>query len=282
MKSREAFITLPSFLWMIILFLIPSLLIALISFKAVDVYGEIMKTWTLKAYAELNLVSYGPVIYRTLRLSVLTTLICLLAGLPSSYAMARMDWKGQQKCILLLILPFWTNFLIRIYAWKVILHPDGFLKTALVFLGIVAPDATLLYTEGSVLLVLVYAYLPFAVLPLYSAAAKFDFALLEAGRDLGAGMWQQIFRIYLPGIRAGIVNAVLIVFIPALGSYVIPEIVGGPTSEMLGNKIAHRVFIDRNLPKAAALSSILLMFILLPTVFSLFHRAGSKKEVELL
>jgi len=164
----------------------------------------------------------------------------------------------------------------------VILHPDGFLKTALVFLGIVAPDTTLLYHEGSVLLVLVYAYLPFAVLPLYSAAAKFDFSLLEAGRDLGAGMWQQIFRIYLPGIRAGIVNAMLIVFIPALGSYVIPEIVGGPSSEMLGNKIAHRVFIDRNLPKAAALSSILLMFILLPTVISLFNRSGNKKEVELL
>ncbi|MBN2627668.1 MAG: ABC transporter permease [Spirochaetales bacterium] len=282
MKSREALLTLPSLLWLILLFLIPSLLITVISFKAVDVYGEIMKTWTLKAYGELNLGSYGPVIVRTLRLSILTTAICLLIGLPASYAMARMDWKSQQRCILLLILPFWTNFLIRIYAWKVILHPDGILKTALVFLGIVAPDTTLLYHEGTVLLVLVYAYLPFAVLPLYSAAAKFDFSLLEAGRDLGAGIWQQIFRIYLPGIRAGIVNAVLIVFIPALGSYVIPEIVGGPSSEMLGNKIAHRVFIDRNLPKAAALSSILLMFILLPTVISLFNRSGNRKEVELL
>jgi spermidine/putrescine transport system permease protein len=278
MTRKEWLLSFPSLFWMLVLFVVPVILVVLVSFKSVNIYGELINIWSLRAYWELNLSSYLPVIMRTLRLSSLTTIICLIIGLPSSYAMARLDWKSQQLCLLLLIIPFWTNFLIRVYAWKIILHPDGFVKQILTFTGLVAPNATLLYTEGAVLLVLVYTYLPFAILPLYSAAAKFDFGLLDAGQDLGANGWQNITHIYMPGIKIGIINAFLVVFIPALGSYVIPELVGGPTSEMLGNKIAHRVFIDRNLPKASALSTVLLLIIIFPSLLSLFTQLGKGRK----
>ena len=261
--------TLPSYAWLLLFFALPALIVLIISFRTADPYGGILKIWTLESYRTLGLSRYAPIIWRTVRLSLVTTVITLLVSLPCSYAMARLSGKMQQNILLLLIVPFWTNFLIRIYAWKVILHPEGFLKTFLVALGLVSPDSSLLYNEGAVLLVLVYTYLPFAILPLYSAAEGFDFSLLEAARDLGASGFRVFTRVYLPGIRSGIFSALLVVFVPALGSYIIPEIVGGTNSEMLGNKIAQYVFIDRNLPRSGALSSLMLLVILLPSMISL-------------
>jgi len=269
LKRKETALTLPSYLWLLLFFAVPALIVVITSFRSADPYGEILKVWTFSSYRSLGLSKYGSIIIRTLRLSLLTTLITLLISFPCSYAMARLPARSQQNVLLLLIVPFWTNFLIRIYAWKVILHPDGVLKTILSALGLVSQDASLLYNEGAVLLVLVYTYLPFALLPMYSAAEGFDFSLLEAARDLGASGFRVLTRVYIPGIRSGIASALLVVFIPALGSYIIPEIVGGTNSEMLGNKIAQYVFVDRNLPRAGALSSIMLLVILIPSIISL-------------
>ena len=241
-------LTTPSFLWLSIFFIIPSALVLFISFRGTDSYGVLMPVWTLDAYRSLSGMNLMPVIIRTLRLSLYTTLICLILAIPAAYAMSRLSRGAQTILLMILVVPFWTNFLIRIYAWKVLLHPDGFIKQIFVFLGLIDQNTTLLYTEGAVLLVLVYTYLPFALLPLYSAADSFDITLLDAGRDLGSNTLQLIIRVYLPGIRQGIINAVLVVFIPVMGSYIIPEIVGGPNSEMLGNKIAQYVFTDRNIP----------------------------------
>ena len=131
------------------------------------------------------------------------------------------------------------------------------MKSICVALGWAEPNSQLLYNNGAILLVLVYTYLPFAILPLYAAAEKFDFTLLDAARDLGATKWRAFRGVFLPGIRTGLLTAFLIVFIPALGSYAIPAIVGGPSSEMIGNKIAQRATTDRNLPHAAALGAVL-------------------------
>ena len=155
---------------------------------------------------------------------------------------------------------------MRIFAWKVLLHPEGMLKHALVFLGLVSPDTSLLYNAYAVLLVMVYTELPFAILPIYAAAEKFDFRLVEAAKDLGATSFRAFRSVFLPGIRVGLLTAFLMVFIPSLGSYVIPDIVGGPTSEMIGNKIAQRTFVDRNLPHAAGLSALLTLAVLVPMV----------------
>ena len=282
MRKNEFTLTAPSFLWLAVFFIIPAVLVILISFRGTDSYGVLLPIWTLKAYKSLSGMNLMPVILRTLRLSLYTTVICLLLAVPAAYAMSRMSRRAQTVLLMILVVPFWTNFLIRIYAWKVLLHPDGFIKQFLVLLGILDQSATLLYTEGAVLLVLVYTYLPFALLPLYSAADGFDFTLLEAGRDLGSNSLQLITRVYLPGIRQGIINAVLVVFIPAMGSYIIPEIVGGPSSEMLGNKIAQYVFTDRNIPRSGALSGFLILMILLPSLISLINReslAKSRKEL---
>jgi ABC-type spermidine/putrescine transport system permease subunit I len=268
-RLREGLLTLPSLVWLGVFFIIPAALVLVISFRNADLYGGIAPGWSLAAYFGLQPATYLAILARTVWLSLLTTVICLLLGIPVAYSLARMPAASQQSVLLMLVVPFWTNFLIRIYAWKVLLHPDGSVKQLFAFLGLVGQNATLLYTPGAVLTVLVYTYLPFAILPLYAAAEKFDFSLIEAARDLGAPPLRAFLRVFLPGISAGVISAVMVVFIPALGSYIIPEIVGGPGGEMLGNKIAQRAFLERNLPRASALSTVLMLMILLPSVVSL-------------
>jgi spermidine/putrescine transport system permease protein len=256
-RVREWLISVPAMAWLIFFFLLPSLVLFVISFKPATPMGGLGAGWTLATWRELGNPNYPDILLRTLRLSFYCTAICILIGLPFSYYMARAGEKLQRWLLMLVIIPFWTNFLIRVFAWKAVLHPEGPLKHLLVSLGLIAPDTMLLYNEGAVLLVMVYTYLPFAIMPLYASVEKFDFSLMEAAHDLGAGNVVFLRRIFFPGIRRGIQTAVLMVLIPALGSYVIPDILGGPTSEMLGNKIAQRAFADRNLPHAAALSALL-------------------------
>jgi spermidine/putrescine transport system permease protein len=196
-----------------------------------------------------------------------------------AYWMARLERKWRARVLLLIIVPFWTNFLIRIFAWRTLLHPDGFVKQALLALGWAEPNDQLLYNEWAILLVLVYTFLPFAILPLFAAAEKFDFTLLDAARDLGATRWGAFSGVFLPGVRIGILTAVLIVFIPALGSYAVPAIVGGTTSEMIGNKIVQRATTDRNLPHAAALGALLTLVIFVPLlVVGFLRRRGGEAE----
>ena len=170
--------------------------------------------------------------------------------------------------LVLVIVPFWTNFLIRIIAWKVLLHPDGFIKKILVTLSLADANSILLYRPETVLIVLVYSHLPFAILPIYAAAEKFDFSLIEAARDLGASRFQAFRKVFIPGISSGIVAAFIVVLIPSLGSYVIPELVGGASVEMIGSKIAQRSFVDRNLPHASALSALLMLTVFIPIFFA--------------
>ncbi len=261
--------TLPSFVWLTALFVIPTAIVFVIAFRPADPYGGIGAGWTLETWRSLSNPNYPAIVWRTLWLSAATTVLCLLFAIPSGYAIARVSRRWQQILLLLVIVPFWTSFLIRIFAWKVLLHPEGFLKRWLVAFHLVPESASLLYNSGAVLLVLVYTYLPFAILPIYAAAEKFDFRLLEAARDLGAHQLRAFFSVFLPGIRRGIVTAILVVFIPALGSYVIPDIVGGPQGEMIGNKIAQRTFADRNLPHAGALSALLTVAVIAPLAFML-------------
>jgi spermidine/putrescine transport system permease protein len=178
--------------------------------------------------------------------------------------------------MLLVIIPFMTSFLVRIFAWKVLLHPEGLIKHGLVLMGLARSDTSLLYTPGAVLLVMVYTSLPFAILPVFAAAEKFDFHLIEAARDLGASPPGAFFRVFIPGISRALFTSVVVVLIPSLGSYVIPDVVGGPNSEMLGNKIAQRTFSDRNLPHASGLSAILTLAVLIPMIWVML--SGRKRE----
>jgi len=265
-------LTLPSLLWLVVLFVIPTVLVLAISFRPPTPSGGVGDGWTLQTVLALRNPSYPVIVWRTLRLSAETALICLFFGLPVAYLMARSSDRAKRVLLLLVIVPFWTSFLIRIFAWKVLLHPEGVMKQAFAWAGLVAPDASLMYNEGAVLLVLVYTYLPFAILPLYAAAERFDFGLVDAAMDLGCHKFRALLNVFIPGISRGLATALVVVFVPALGSYVIPDIVGGPGGEMLGNKIAQRVFVDRNLPHASALSSLLTVAVVVPMLAGLALR----------
>jgi len=271
----EILLSAPSLLWLSVFFVIPTIIVGMIAFKPPSIYGGIGEGWTLDTIRSLAQPSYPQIIWRTLWLSALTTAFSILLAVPVSYWLATIPPRRRNLMLLLVILPFWTNFLIRIFAWKTILHPEGWIKNGLMALGIVGKDVSLLYNEGAILLVLVYTYLPFAILPIYAAADKFDFNLMSAALDLGANKLRAFWSIFLPGIRVGLITAVLVVFIPALGSYAIPEIVGGPNSEMIGNRIAQRTFSDRNLPHASALAAILAAVVLTPVVVMQLRQIAS-------
>ena len=157
---------------------------------------------------------------------------------------------------------------------------DGFFKKLLVLIGLVPEDAMLLYNQWAVLAVMIYTYLPFAILPIYASAEKFDFSLMDAALDLGASPWQSFHKVFLPGISKGISAAVMVVLIPAFGAYLIPDLVGGPGSELLGDKIAQRVFTERNLPHASALSAILMLVVFLPLLLWFWLKRFQKNNGE--
>jgi len=277
-NALEWAVTLPSLGWLILLFAIPTLIIFAITFKPADIYGGIGKGWTLATLRSLSNPNYPAIIWRTVWLSFTATVICMFLAVPSGYYIARAPDRWQRLILLLVIVPFWTSFLVRIFAWKVLLHPEGLIKKFLVDCGLAGTDTSLLYRPEAVLMVMVYTYLPFAILPIFAAAEKFDFRLTEAARDLGATRFRAFWSVFLPGIRRGLLTAILVVFIPALGSYVIPDIVGGPHSEMIGNKIAQRTFVDRNLPHASALSAFLTLAVLLPLVAVLIAQRRKRDE----
>lgn len=256
-RTREWLLTLPSLVWLIVFLLIPTLMMFAIAFRPSDPYGGIGTGWTLDTILRMANPNYPGIIWRTIWLSVVATVVCLTISVPVAYCLARISPRWRQWIMLGIVIPFWTNFLIRVFAWKSILATTGSFRGTLVWLGILAEDQPLLYTSGAILLVMIYTYLPFSILPLYAAAEKFDFSLLEAARDLGTTSLGAFFRVFLPGISRGLVTAGIMVLVPCLGSYIIPDLVGGATSEMIGNKIAQYVYTERNLPRASALSAIL-------------------------
>ena len=277
-RRTEWLVSLPTLVWLSLFVVIPTLLVFVIAFRPANPYGGIGAGWTLETIRALATPSYLAIAWRTVWMSLLTTAICLLLALPAGYTMARAPAHWRNRLLMLVVIPFWTSFLVRVFAWRSLLHPEGPVKKALEAVGLVGPDATLLYHPSAVVLVMVYTFLPFTILPIYAAAEKFDFRLVEAARDLGARPFQSFRKVFLPGIRRGVLTAVLVVFIPALGSYIIPDLVGGPSAEMLGNKIAQRVFSDRNLPHASALSAVLVLAVLAPLIAVLVLQKKSGKS----
>lgn len=280
MKNKNEWaLSFPSLGWLLLFFLIPTLIIFAYAFKPSDPHGGVGPGWTLDVIKSLADPNYYLLIWRTFWLSAAATILCLVLSLPVGYQLALTTSPLRRFLLLLFVIPFWSSFLIRIFAWKTVLHPEGFLKKFLVFLHLISPDSTLLYNSAAVLLVMTYTNLPFAIFPIYAAASKFNFNLIEAAMDLGSTRMQAFFKVFVPGIRKGILTATIMVFIPAVGAYVIPDLVGGANSEMIGNKIAQRTFIDRNLPLASALSSLLALVVLIP-VAALSILTSRAKKIE--
>jgi ABC-type spermidine/putrescine transport system permease subunit I len=264
-RKPELLATAPSFLWLVMFVLVPVAIIFAIAFRPALPAGGIGEGWSLNAIRALADSSYPALFARTIFTAAMTTVLCIAASLPVAYAMARLTPVWRSRVLLLVIVPFWTNFVIRVFAWQQIFHAEGYLANVLrFFFGRLGEHDRLLGNLTAVVIVSVYTYLPFAILPLFAAAEKFDFGLLDAARDLGARPLRAFFSVFIPGIRQGVITAFLVVFIPMLGSYVVPDMVGGTGTQMIGNKIAQRNFTDRNLPEAAALSGALALLVLAP------------------
>jgi len=261
---QEILSTLPSFGWLAVFVLAPTLLLLAIAFRTTAPAGGIGDGWTLSQFRIFTEKSIHQLLWRTLWISAVTTAICLLLALPVAWFLARAKASWRPRLLLLVIVPFWTNFLIRVFAWNQILHSEGPLARGLRSVHLLGENESLLFNSGAVVLVSVYTYLPFAILPLYAAADKFDFSLLDAARDLGATAFRSFWHVFLPSVRKGITTAFVIVFIPMLGSYVVPDLVGGTDGQMIGNKIAQRNFGDRNLPAASAMAAVLSLCVLAP------------------
>ena len=260
-KDREKLITMGSFygwpmgLWFMIFFVAPLIIIFVYSFLKKGTYGGVEWQLSFKAYKQMCKPEYGLIVLRTLKITILSTLFTILVAIPSAYAMARS--RHQTLFLFLVIIPFWTNSLIRIFAWMSILNNDGILNQVLMALHLTKEYVPFLYNTKAVILVSVYMYIPYAILPIFTAVDRFDFSLLEAARDLGATKPQSMFKVLIPGIKSGIISALIFTFIPIFGAYTVPLLVGGKDSYMLGNIIVDQVQKTRNWPLAAAFSMVL-------------------------
>lgn len=253
MKQRAGFLyTLPQILWLLVFFLAPLCIIIAYSFLKKGLYGGVEPQFSLEAYQAMANPSILMVAWRTLRISVIATILTILIALPCGYSIARSS--NQAIRLFLVIVPFWTNFLVRIYAWIAILGNEGFINDIIRWIAPGSAGIQFLYNQWAVVLVLVYMYLPYAILPLFSTIDKFDFTLLDAARDLGATRFQSYTRVLLPNIRSGLVTAGLFTFVPIFGAYAVPLLIGGKDSYMLGNIIADQLTKTRNWPLASAIS----------------------------
>ncbi|NLT52951.1 MAG: ABC transporter permease [Ignavibacteria bacterium] len=273
LKNMGSLYAWPMGLWFTAFFIVPLLIIILYSFLKKGLYGGVVWEFSLNAYRQMFNPNYGLVFLRTVRISLISTVITILIALPCGYAMARS--KYQTALLFLVIIPFWTNSLIRIFAWMSILGNDGFINSLFMQLGITKDYLKLLYNQQAVILVSIYMYLPYAILPIFTAIDRFDFSLLEAARDLGATKPSSMFRVLLPNVKSGVVTAVIFTFIPIFGAYTVPLLVGGKDSYMIGNIIVDQVNKTRNWPLAAAFSMIITV---LSTAGVLWMMASSKKE----
>jgi len=247
--------SLPMGAWFTLFFILPIGIIIAYSFMKKGLHGGVIPQFSLDAYIQMMNASYGKLFVRTLWVTFISTVLSIAIALPCGYAMARS--KMQTILLFLVIIPFWTNSLIRINAWIAILGNEGFINETLRNLGIIKEGLPLLYNQSAVILVLVYMYLPYAILPIFTAMDKFDFSLLEAARDLGATKSESMFKVLLPNVRSGIVTAIIFTFIPIFGAYTVPLLVGGKDSYMIGNIIVDQVTKVRNWPLASAFSMVI-------------------------
>ena len=262
-------------LWLTAFFVIPTLIIAVISFLKKGPYGGVIFwQFSLDAYANLFDKVFLKIIFKTLEISIWVTIVTLVLALPTAYYISRSKLKSFW--LLLIIIPFWTNFLVRIYSFIAILGNNGIVNKALQLVFNLDGPIQLLYTKNAVIIVTVYIYLPYAILPLYSSIEKFDFSLLDAARDLGATKFKAMVKVFLPGIKSGLISAIILTFIPAVGSYAVPDLLGGNDALMLGNIIGKRLLDARDWPIASAVSMLLIVFTTIAVL--LFMRSDNGED----
>jgi len=295
MPGRRFVIGVP-YVWLVVFFLLPFLILLYISF--VDMGNDIhpfkpiwdTETGVLKLKYEnywsifrrgedaaLFDTIYIEAYIRSIWYALCTALLCLVIGYPFSYFIARSRPSVRPALLMMVMLPFWTSFLLRVYAWKGILADQGILNQTLMWLGITKEPIFMLYTNVSMLVGMTYVYLPFMILPLYATLVKMDFRLLEAAYDLGASPFKAFWLVTVPLSRAGIVAGFMLVFIPSVGEFVIPSLLGGPENIMIGRVVWDEMFTSNNWPRATALAVIMIGFIVVPLAIY-YHYTGESAD----
>lgn len=269
----------PVFLWLALFLAVPLLLVVVVSFASRGTYGDIKYVFHLNNYLRMFNPLYVRILWVSLVISFITTALCLLAGYPFAYFVARSPKKYRTALLMLIIVPFWTNSLVRTYAWITLLRTEGIINSYLMKLGAIDHPLAMLYNQGAVLVGLVYTLFPFMVLPLYASIEKLDPAYLEAAGDLGATPWKSFLRVTLPLTMPGIIAGSLLVFIPTLGYFFIPDLMGGSKTMLISNLIKNQFLTARDWPFGAALS-IVLIIITLVLVSAYVRVAGSKRDTE--
>lgn len=271
------------FLWLMLFFALPFAIVFKISFSsaaiAIPPYESMFQTAEESLQIILNFGNYllllSDSLYymaylSSLKIAFFSTLGCLLLGYPMAYAIARAPARLQTVLLLLVMLPSWTSFLIRVYAWMGLLSNNGLINNVLLWLGAISEPLQILNTNIAVYIGIIYAYLPFMILPLYSHLVKMDVSLIEAAYDLGSRSFNTFWKITLPLSKGGVIAGSMLVFIPAVGEFVIPELLGGPDSLMIGKVLWQEFFNNRDWPMASSLAMVMLGLLIIP--ITLFHR----------
>jgi putrescine transport system permease protein len=285
--ARWMVIAIP-FAWLLLFFAIPFAITLKISFAssaiAMPPYTDLLSWEGDKLSVHLNIGNYLFLLrdslyvnayLSSLKTALISTAICLLIGYPMAYAISRMEPATRNIALMLVVLPSWTSFLIRIYAWIGILKGNGLANNFLLWLGVIDQPLEMLHTPFAVYIGIVYAYLPFMILPLYSNMVKLDRRLEEAAYDLGAKPWRVFVSVTLPLTKAGIIAGSMLVLIPVVGEFVIPELLGGPSTLMIGKVLWDEFFNNRDWPVAAAVSTVMLLLLVVP--ITIFHHFQAKE-----
>ncbi len=269
----------PSIIWLTIFFSIPYLIVIIYSMLTAEIY-DVKFQFSLSAFQEILSGVYFKPFLLSFRLALATTILCLLLGYPVAYLIARSTEKWKNILLVLIIIPFWTNFIIRIFSWRIYLSTNGVMNEVLMRLHLVNTPLEIIRTDWAVIIVMVYVYLPYMILPLYSVIEKMDFTLLNAAMDLGANEPKAFFKVTLPLSREGIFAGSILVFIPSLGAYIIPQLMGNQNALYIGQIITYKIKnIPRNWPVASALSLVMLIIIavFLLIAFTIYKRKISGK-----
>jgi spermidine/putrescine transport system permease protein len=253
----------PGLLWLLVFLIVPLIFVVKTSFLSRDLYGTIIEDWNVGNYTRFLDPLYLGIFWDTIKLSLLTTILCLLVSYPLAYAITLSRPERQKIWLVLVMVPFWVNFLIRAYAWILLLRSQGVVNTLLTGIGVIDQPLSLLYTPGSVLVGMVYTLIPFMVLPVYVALEKMDHSLHEAAADLGATPLRSFWHITVPQTIAGIAAGCILVFVSSMGMFVVPDVLGGAKSAMYSNVIQNQFLSARDWPFGSALSVLFIVFSLL-------------------
>lgn len=258
-KIMKLITTWPVVIYSFLLIVLPFLYIFIISFFKSDSYGGMNITFTLKNYLMLFDIVYIKVFLKSFLIGIITTLICILIAYPFSLCLRKQSDKIQSLCMVLVIIPFLTNSLIRTYGWIVLLRKEGVINSALKSLGLIKESISFMYNDFGIIVGLVYTLLPFMILPIYSAVSKLNNSIIEASYDLGASRIQTFLKVILPETMSGVFSGSLMVFIPAIGYFFISDILGGGKLMLIGNLIKNQFLTARNWPFGAAISIFLII-----------------------